>query len=210
MDKIIRRGRNKDMMVSFTFDDGPHPEYTPRILDILKKFNLKSTFFVVGESAKKYPDIVKRIKDEGSEVGNHTYSHRMLPFQFKKSMVSEIKKTEDIIFNITGEKPRYFRPPRGLRNKFAVDFLQNEGYTIVSWSISSRDWIISSAQKIEDRILKLTSPGSIILFHDAGSIFLNYGRNRLPTVEALPGIINGLKNKGYEIVSLRKILGEEK
>lgn len=198
-----------DKMTSFTFDDGPHPEYTPRILDVLKKFNLKATFFVVGENAKKYPDIVKRIKDEESEVGNHTYSHRMLPFQFKKSIISEIKKTEEIIFNITGEKPRYFRPPRSLRNKFAVDFLQQEGYTIVLWSISSRDWI-SSAKKIEDRILKLTSPGSIILFHDAGGIFFNRGGSRLPTVEALPVIIRGLEAKGYEIVSLRKILGEEK
>lgn len=198
-----------DRMTSFTFDDGPHPEYTPLLLDILKKFNISAAFFVVGENAKKYPDIVKRIKDEGCEVGNHTYSHRMLPFQFKKNIISEIKKTEKIIFDITGEKPMYFRPPRSLRNKFAVDFLQQEGYTTILWSISSRDWI-SSAKKIEDRILKLTLPGSIILFHDAGGIFFNRGGSRIPTVEALPGIINGLKNKGYEIVSLRKILGEEK
>lgn len=205
MGNIIRCGNSNIKSVSFTFDDGPHPVWTNSILDVLEKFRLSATFFVVGCNAEKYSDVIKRMEYANCEIGNHTFSHIMLPFYSHKKIVSEIKKTEEIIISITGKKPRYFRPPRGIITPFATDFLIKNGYKIVLWTFSSRDWLLNNPQKIEKRVLKLVKPGSIILFHDAGGYFSNKGGKRDATVKALPYIIEELKNNGYEIVSLEKI-----
>jgi len=160
--------RNKQ--IAFTFDDGPDPKYTPELLDLLKEFGVKATFFVLGNKAEKYPELISRMHDEGHLIGIHNYTHKspnwiMTPWKIKRMQVD---RTADIVRDITGERPIYYRPPWGILNLGDVIILR-KAYKIVLWSVMASDWKSKvGADKLKRVLLKNIKSGSIVLLHDSG------------------------------------------
>ncbi|HJV16888.1 MAG TPA: polysaccharide deacetylase family protein [Bacillales bacterium] len=150
--------------MALTFDDGPNPEYTGQLLDLLKKYNVKATFFVVGSKVKKYPDVIKRIHHEGHTIGIHHYHHVsswvLSPFQLKK----QLKLTEMVIQECTNEKVTFYRPPWGHFNLFTL--LLSKKYQIVMWSAIFGDWKVQTS--LLEKLRETTEPSSILLLHDCG------------------------------------------
>jgi peptidoglycan/xylan/chitin deacetylase (PgdA/CDA1 family) len=164
--------------IFLTFDDGPN-EYTLKILEILKNFDAKATFFVCGKNCQKYPEILKKIFSAGHSIGNHSFSHSIkFFFNFK----NEIEKTNEIIKEITGIETKIFRPPWGVLTPWLKNELLKNGYKIILWDIDSGDW----KRKISDKIFKKIKPNSIILFHDT-----------LQTSLFLSKILATIKKEGY-------------
>lgn len=193
-------------VVALTFDDGPDPRYTPAILDILKEKGVTATFFVVGRHVERYPDLARRIVAEGHEIANHTYSHRNLFKAGQEIIEREIARAEKAILEVTGQRPRYFRPPRGLYDSNVMRIMQERGYTMVLFSLSSFDWLEVSHRDIAGRIVSRIRGGDVILFHDSGDLIGPDGGDRLNTVKALPEVIDGLKARGYRFVTIRDLM----
>lgn len=201
-DNIIKNNSNNSKEIAITFDDGPHPKETAKILDILKKYNAKATFFVVGKHVKWYPDSVIRASKEGHEIGNHTFTHPDISTLSEEQLKSEIKNCEDIILEKTGKKPVLFRPPFGNYNEESLSKLSEDlGYTVVLWSgIDVKDWKNPSSKEISDKIINNVKSGDIVLLHD-------YGTNS--TVEALDTILASLTEKGYKFVTVSELLEDK-
>jgi len=179
--------------VALTFDDGPDPVDTPRLLDLLREKNVKATFFVVGRRAERHPEIVRRAWEEGHLIGNHTWSHPPLfCFLTPRRLRSEIERGAECIGRICGVRTRYFRSPIGLRHPLLRSALQEAGLEYISWRIRSWDTMIQDSSFLARRILSKVARRDIILMHD-----------RLPNgaqvmLEALPGVIDELKERGFE------------
>ncbi len=201
---ILRRKPTVGKKVVLTFDDGPSSNYTPLLLDILAKKNVQATFFMLGKQVEKYPEIAKRVVEEGHEVGNHTYGHITVPNSSPTHLAGQIMKTNLVILQNTGVYPLYLRPPRGLYDMRMRRIAKLLGQELILWSLSSQDWHPrSTAKGIVRRVVDRASGGDIILFHDSGSLFGSGKASRYPTVEALEPIIDGLREKGLEIVILK-------
>ncbi len=194
--KSICRIQTKEKIVFLSFDDGPCDQFTPVILDILKRNNVKALFFCIGQHAKAYPHLVHRISDEGHLIGNHTYSHNWKN-AFKPSSIieAETNHANNILFEITGSKPDLFRPPFGITNPSIAKMLKGSGMHSIGWDIRSFDTISKDSQKLIRRISEKLRPGSIILLHD----------NREITSRILNELIQTIQNKGYKIVSLADV-----
>ncbi len=194
--KSICRIRTREKIVFLSFDDGPSHQFTPIILDTLKRNNVKALFFCIGQHAELYPDLVRRISDEGHRIGNHTYSHNWRNAFCPSGIIkAEINKTNDILFEITGSKPGLFRPPFGITNPSISKAVKGTGLNSVGWDIRSFDTISKDPQKLIRRISEKLRPGSIILLHD----------NREITSRILNELIQTIQNKGYKIVSLADV-----
>ena len=178
--------------VALTFDDGPSSQYTEKLLDGLKERNVKATFFVMGESAKENPDIIKRMYEEGHLIGNHTYSHIDLAKTNYNDACKEINDTNTCIKNITGYIPQYIRPPYGDWNK---KLLEETEMSVVLWNVDPEDWKDQYSSVVAARVMKNTRSGDIILLHD---IFDS-------SVEAAFKIIDGLQEKGYQFVTIDRL-----
>lgn len=174
--------------VALTFDDGPSP-YTPQVLAILKKYNIKATFFVVGTNAQKYPEYIKAIHNEGHVIGSHTQTHPMLTKISEKQLVTEISEPSQIVNNIIGIKPKCLRYPFGASNEHVRDEIRAYGMEPVPMGFNSFDYERPGTQKIIDWVLKNSYSKQVILMHDG------YDK-REQTVAALPVIIEGIKKKG--------------
>ncbi len=195
---VFWKGPSKKKVVALTFDDGPHPVYTTRIIDILRAKDVRATFFVVGREIEKYPDVLKAEAAAGSEVDNHSYSHPQLSVETVLDLSNEINRTNEIIFGITGRRPAFFRPPKGLLNDNVFAAADAAGMDVVFWSASlERDASVDAKVNVT-RLAAEIKPGSIILAHDGGG-------DREKTVEALPYLIDELRNKGYEFVTLEEL-----
>lgn len=203
---IFRRGTAEFKVVALTFDDGPDPAYTPAILDILKEYNVPATFFMVGRHVEQYPGLARRIADEGHTLGNHTWSHRSLVPLSVDYTRSEIMRSHEMIEQVTGVTPKYFRPPRGVYSAFALDLLRKEGYTTVLWNLTSQDWAELPARRIAAQVLNRTGPGSILLFHDSGNLISAEGGDRINTLRALPRVIEGLQEEGYRFMTIEELV----
>jgi cellulose synthase/poly-beta-1,6-N-acetylglucosamine synthase-like glycosyltransferase/peptidoglycan/xylan/chitin deacetylase (PgdA/CDA1 family)/spore germination protein YaaH len=208
-----------DKKVALSFDDGPDPEWTPKILDILKKYNVKGTFFMIGEVAEDYVGVMERVFREGHEIGNHTWSHPDISEISNRQVDLELNLTERLFGSKLGVQPLYFRPPYSIdqapdTNDQAapVDKIQGLGYVIVGNKIDTNDWdehprkspqeITDSVfEQIEDMKTKPWNRGSVILLHDGGG-------DRSATIAALPVLIEALKAKGYEIVPVSELVGK--
>src|ERR1035437_7523646 len=181
--------------VAPTFDDGPDPVDTPRLLDLLREKGVKATFFVVGQRADRHPEIVRRAWEEGHLIANHTWSHRPLfCFLSPRRLRSEIERGNDCIERICGVRARYFRSPVSLRHPLLRFALQRAGVEYVSWRIRSYDTIIENSAFLARRILSQVASRDIILMHDR----LPKGTHVL--FEALPGVIDELKERGFKFV----------
>ena len=197
--QIIWDINTSEKIVALTFDDGPHPQYTSEILDILEKYEAKGTFFIVGELAEKNADVVWRMYEDGHELANHTYTH---PFRTTTSkLLDEIKRTNDTIYSITGYSPKLFRPVEGQYTDDLIDAVTKEGYKVVMWSwhLDTEDWKDPGVNKIVKKVVEGTTPGDVILFHDGGG-------NREQTVKALEKIMPKLKEEGYKFVTVSQLL----
>ena len=167
--RVFKRGRS-EREICLTFDDGPDPYYTAELLDLLKKYDAKATFFVVGANAEKNPDIVKRIHDEGHLIGIHNYVHKSNWLMRPGTVRKQIKKTSDIIHQITGSKSVYYRPPWGIVNLF--DFGNLGHIHIILWSAMFGDWRKGvGVDRLERRMMRKLRPGEVLLLHDCGITF---------------------------------------
>lgn len=185
--------------VYLTFDDGPDPENTPIVLDILKKSEIKATFFITGRQAEKYPDLVMRIYQEGHAIGNHSYNHvyREL-YQSPYTYVEQLHKTDEIIKNITGVRPHITRAPGGTVGSFTKDYwelIKEEGYVEVGWNVSSGDASQAHANDIYQNIAYQLD-NSFLLSH--AIVLMHDGRGHSETLKALPNIISYFKNHSFE------------
>lgn len=154
--------------VAITFDDGPHPVFTPQVLALLKKHNAKATFFCIGKNAAQYPDLVKQIVNNGHSIGNHSYNHaNNFGFLNSKKVVTEIQKTDKILQEITGKKVKTFRPPFGVTNPNIAKAIRHTQHQVMGWNVRSLDTVIQSENKIFKRITKKLNAGDIILLHDS-------------------------------------------
>src|SRR6266571_3316866 len=204
---LYHQGEGGEHQVAITFDDGPSPQWTPKILDILKAANVKAAFFVVGANAERYPGLVRRIVDEGHEIGNHTYYHPNLALCWPEHIRLELNATQLLLETITGRATTLFRPPYAADTQPAqlseltpLQIAQDLNYLVVLENIDPQDWAKPGAEIILQRVKQQRRDGSIILLHDAGG-------NRSQTVEALPRILDWLHTRGDSVVSLSTLLG---
>lgn len=189
-----------EKLVALTFDDGPHKFRTDEILDVLKKYNVKATFFVVGTMAKEYPHLIKRELSEGHEIGNHTYSHHNMKRLDTATLEREIELTEEAIFEACEYRPKLFRPPEGWCTENIVSVAGRMDYDVILWNIDTLDWAHTESKKIYEGVSSSIKPGSIILFHD-------YVSGKSPTVDALEMIIPKLLEEGYRFVTVSELVG---
>lgn len=203
---LIRRGEGEFRAVALTFDDGPNPRFTPQILDILDQYDVKATFFLVGQEAQMYPDLTLRIVEAGHEIGSHTYSHSNLLGARPSRVRNEIIRGNRAIEAITGQHPRYFRPPRGAYSQTVLDVVAEENQRLILFSLSSRDWLELSPNDIARNLLQRVQPGDILLLHDSGDIIRGRSGDRSNTIRALPMIIEGLQARGYSFLTVSQLL----
>ena len=180
--------------IALTFDDGPSVPYTGQILDLLGERSVKATFFVCGQNVELYPELARRIVTEGHSIGNHTYSHPFLYLLGPRATSEEIDRTQSIIEEVTGVRPKFFRPPYGIRWFGLSRILGERGLTLVQWSVTGYDWK-NRREEIVAAALKGLQPGAIMLFHDIHA----------ETVAALPVILEGVKAAGLEPVEISKL-----
>lgn len=175
--------------VALTFDDGPSPIYTPQILAVLKKYHVKATFFMVGVNAKKYPDMVKAVRDAGMVIASHSLTHPMLTKLNATTLQKEVHEPQVIIFNIVGIYPACLRYPFGASNSHVREVIRANDLNPVPMGFNSFDYERPGTQKIIDWVLKNVHSQQVFLFHDG------YDK-REQTVAALPAIIEGIEKKG--------------
>lgn len=201
------RGKTKGK-VAFTFDDGPDPRYTPMLLDLLKQYQVKATFFVLGSRAEQYPDLIRRIHDEGHEIGIHNYTHVsnwiLTPRQVRRK---QIELSLDIVEQITGVRPVLYRPPWGIINLF--DFRLPKSLTVVLWSVMGSDWSCSrpgDERKLADRLISRITHGSIVLLHDCGETLGAKPEAPKYMLQALRTVLEHLRKKGWDTVTVGEMM----
>lgn len=183
--------------IAITFDDGPHPQNTPRLLDMLRARNIKATFYVIGRSVDLYPQIVRRTVAEGHEVGNHTQTHRLLSKLSDNEVRGELSRCAAAVQRAAGVRMRTMRPPYGGLLQRQREMVHAEfGYPTILWSVDPLDWKRPGPSVVTSRILSGTTPGGIILAHDLHS----------QTVDAMPATLDGLLRRGYKFVTVSQLL----
>lgn len=198
--QVYTIGNTEEHKIALTFDDGPHREKTPKILEVLKNNGVNATFFIVGENANSNNDIIEQIIADGHEIGNHTFGHKYLFKADRREMEREIDLCDDEIFNHSEYSATLFRPPGGIYNDLLTSVCSERGYVMVLWTIDTRDWAGTSAVDIEKEILDNVEDGAIILMHD-------YVCGESYTAEALKSVIPKLKELGYSFVTVSELIG---
>lgn len=188
--------KTKKKVFALTFDDGPDPSYTPKIVEILKQKKVPATFFMVGAMVRAHAPTGMLVVKAGYPIGNHTWTHPMRP----PNPRAEIERTDAIIEQKLGITPHMFRPPYGIRNNGLASVASARGEDVIIWSSDSDDWNHhTNASLIHNNVMKNAGSGGIALMHDGGG-------NRSATVAALPGIIDALHNRGYQLVTVPQLM----
>ena len=194
---IICSADTNQKEIAISFDDGPATNHTPEILQLLKQANIKATFFCIGNRIAGNENILQQIKEDGHIIGNHSYSHHFWFDMFSsKKMLDDLRLMDEELKRVTGLQPKLFRPPYGVTNPNLKKAITAGNYTPVGWSVRSMDTVIKDENKLLDKINKALKPGAVFLFHDTSASTLN----------VLPAFIKVVKNKGYQIVPLDKLL----
>ena len=212
--RTLTHGPSNERLVALTFDDGPNPPYTNRILDVLEKEHVHATFFVVGRAASAYPDVVRREARGGNAIGNHTWEHSHLIVMRRTQVHRSLNLTDDAIYKITGSRSRLMRPPFGALDWNVMQVARKLGYTVVMWSVPlARDWEYPPAKTIAQRILPYVQDGSIIVLHDGnrGQLCAKNHLNahvcdRSSDIEATKLIVENLKQQGYRFVTIPELI----
>lgn len=187
--------------IALTFDDGPAKATTPRLLDLLAKRGVKATFFVQGINAHEFPDLIKREVAEGHEIGNHSWDHPNLGKMAEAAVRSQIERTQDAVFQITGTKPKLLRPPYGSFSEHQRKWANEQfGVKIIMWEVDPFDWKKPGPAAVTQRILSATRPGYIILAHDIHA----------STVDAMAETIDGLLAKGFKFVTVSELIAMDR
>ena len=186
--------------LALTFDDGPHPENSPKLLEILKQHNAKATFFILGNNAEKYPVLLKRMKEEGHEIGNHSWSHPHLTAMDFPEIRSELERTSKAVSDATGQSPKVFRPPFIDTNPTLENWINKElGMKSIICSVDSLDWKDKDPVLARQHVLEGAAPGAIVLMHERAS-----------TAEALSGILDELATQGYQFVTVSELIAMDR
>lgn len=195
---FINKGNAFGNRVALTYDDGPSPGVTEKVLEELAKRNLRATFFMIGKKAKAYASLAKEVADAGHEVANHTFTHPNLAKLSQSRVEDEIERAQQAIAEATGQEPQWFRPPYGAfhRKRQGPIPLEN-GLGVAYWSVDPRDWSRPGRQQIIDRVVGQSFPGSIILLHDL----------HFQTASATGELLDGLQEKAYSLSTLTSFVG---
>ncbi|WP_010274152.1 polysaccharide deacetylase family protein [Paenibacillus senegalensis] len=201
-DILYMTGPSDQPVAALTFDDGPDQRFTPQILDVLKKHNVRGTFFVMGSRVKGHPEVVKRIVEEGHALGNHTYWHPQLYNESLYRLKWEAEETDKALQEVVGFKPKLFRPPYGGLTDELVAELGRQDYKVIGWNVDSLDWKEIGADEILSNMESHLKPGAIILMHSGG----NWDQDLSGGVEALDRLIPELKNRGIDLITIPELL----
>jgi peptidoglycan/xylan/chitin deacetylase (PgdA/CDA1 family) len=188
----IMQGPDSVRAVALTFDDGPHRWHTPELLEILRTWGIKASFFVVGKCAAENPRLLQKIHEDGHCIANHSWSHPDLTRFSRDDLVGEIRYCNQVVEALTGKRPKFFRPPGGRWNDQVLRIVSDEGLLSVLWTVNGYDVPPRPPEELAELILRRTRPGAIILLHDGGGA----------TIEALPIIIEKLLFDDYLFVTL--------
>ncbi len=192
-------GKTDEKIVALSFDDGPS-EYTPEVLALLESHGVSATFFCIGHQLEKHPDLAARIVAAGHDIGNHSYSHsRWFDFFPTPKVIAEIRRTDALIFEQTGKKPRWIRPPYGVTNPSIARAVEKTGHEVIGWNIRSNDGVSRNEEYIYKKIIGKLKPGGIILMHDT----------RGSSVRVLERILVTLPRLNYRVVPLAQLLNTE-
>ena len=187
-------------LVSITFDDGPNPRATPRILDVLRRERVQATFFVLGRHAERWPELVRRTALDGHQLGNHGYYHRKLHRRSPSYVRDDLTRGTEQIVRASGVRPRHFRAPHGFRNPWVTPIAASLGQRTVGWSLGVWDSARPGADVIAERAIDGMHAGSILLLHDGDGY--DPDGDRMQTAEALPTILAGLRRRGFRFTTL--------
>ena len=196
---VYKSNEKAGKRIALTFDDGPHPIITGRILDILEKYGVRATFFVVGQNVENYPSAFERLAKSDCEIGNHTYSHKNVGKMSETELIGELERTEKAVERFGKRHTALLRPPEGSFGDAVRHVSLSRGYDIVLWSIDTLDWAHTSADVMAKKVISKASMGDIILMHD-------YTSGRAHTCEALEIIIPRLLEMGYEFVTVSELI----
>lgn len=189
-----------ELVVSITFDDGPNPRATPRILEVLRRERVRATFFVLGRHAERWPDLVRRAALDGHQLGNHGYYHRKLHRRSPGYVRDDLTRGTEQIVRASGVRPRHFRAPHGFRSPWVTPIAASLGQRTVGWSLGVWDSARPGADVIAARAIDGMHAGSILLLHDGDGY--DPDGDRLQTAEALPAILDGLRRRGFRFTTL--------
>lgn len=187
--------------VALTFDDGPQPFFTPQILAILQRFNVKATFFCIGQQVMDYPVLVRQESADGDLVEDHTWSHPNLNTLRATAIYQQLALAAHAIYQATATTPHFFRPPYGSANTFVITQATRLNLSAIMWNVDPRDWSLPGTAAIIARVLGAVNNGAIILLHDGGG-------NRAQTVAALPTIIRTLQAHGFHFVTIQQLVND--
>ncbi len=196
------RLKTKKKVIALTFDDGPDPISTPKILELLTKEKIKASFFVVGKNVEKHPEILKETFKRGHLIANHSYNHRYFVFSRKYQLLANLDKTSGLIDNVINKQPKIYRPPYGLRLWWLAKAVHEAGYNLVTWDNMTLDYWGMSAASIKRNILNKVKPGGVIVMHDGHE---GLARSNNHVVEALSEIISELKKNGYKFARIDEL-----
>ena len=185
--------------IAITFDDGPHPLHTPRLLDMLRERNISATFYVVGTNTRAHPHLIRRMIAEGHEIGNHTWNHQNLTKISEGAVIKQLEDTKSAIVSACGVSPRTMRPPYGALTTSQRQMIKARfGYPTILWDVDPEDWKRPGSSVVANRIVSNTRGGSIVLAHD-----IHQG-----TIDAMPAALDGLLAKGYTFVTVSQLLSQ--
>jgi len=207
--KVCSNGNRNHSRIALTFDDGPNEPYTSHVLGILEQYKIKATFFVIGQNARRYPEICRRIVTAGNVIGNHSYYHRKsLCLRWGRAVARDIELAHQAIYECAGFEPKLFRPPHGFRTPWLMQTVRHLGYTVVTWDNMTGDWKANkSAEEIERTVVQRAKPGSVIVLHDGRNNRPSYDRSQM--LQALPFVIETLRGRGFDFVTIPELLESE-
>lgn len=204
--KVLTHADTQRKVIALTFDDGPYPPYTQKLLNVLAEKHVHATFFMVGENAAKHPELVREVQSAGHLVALHAGYHKDLLKLSPDEVRSNIAYGKSTLEGITGTQLHFMRPPHGFKDWSVISAIEDAGLLTTNWSIIPRDWTNPGAQVITDRVLEKAEPGAIVLLHDGDS-----PKNTAPreqTIEAVAAIIDKLRAQGYEFVTIEELAKE--
>ena len=214
--QVVTGGATTEKLIALSFDDGPTATFTPQVLAALAQQQVPATFFMIGDCVTANPAIAREVASAGHAIGNHTATHRRLVGIGARAVAHEIRQCQRVIRESTGVNTHHVRPPFGLRDVTAHLVIRALGFELINWSASGDDWRGDDATTLANRVIDLAQPGGIVLLHDgcgaaqpmSGISGMNdVSDDRMPTVQALPILIDRLRRDGYRFVTVPQLLG---
>jgi peptidoglycan/xylan/chitin deacetylase (PgdA/CDA1 family) len=195
--KTICAAVTRQKVIAISFDDGPAPDYTPQVLQVLQEHQVPAAFFCIGKRVLEHPGLFKQVHEQGHIIGNHSYSHATwFDLYSSTKMYADLQQMDAAMQEVLGLKPLLFRPPYGVTNPNLAKAIRKGGYIPVGWNVRSLDTVIKDNDKLLQRVVKGVRPGAVILFHDTSKA----------TLDMLPAFIAHVRGAGYDIVRLDKML----